>query len=177
MTSHGSSHNGHNGGDYEREDFGPRAIFTFLIALGVFGIVVVFIVLGAFQALDNYTIAHMKPASPLLDAKMKAETYTRKMQEKDIMQFPAPRLDGGEKPADLNNQHLKENSTLHIAQPEWSNQSAGEVRIPIERAMELIATRGLPSRAAGSAAMPAAPKAVKTPAAAKAKAPAVGVMQ
>ncbi len=177
MTDHShDSHHSHGGGDYEREDFGPKSIFSFLIALAIFGLVVIFIVLGAFQAIDQYTIAHMKPASPLLEGKM--ETYTRRMQEKDIMNFPTPRLDGGEKPGDINNLHLKENSVLHIAQPEWANASAGEVRIPIDQAMALIAARGLPARVEGSSALPPAPKAaVKSAPVAKAKTPVVGVMQ
>jgi hypothetical protein len=172
MTDH--AHHGHGGGDYEREDFGPRTIFTFLIALGIFGFVVVFIVLGAFQALDQYTIAHMKPSSPLLEGKMDA--YTRKMVEKDIMQFPAPRLDGGEKPFDYQAQRRKEDSILLAEHPAW-NGATGDIQIPIDRAMALLATRGLPARAAGTTAAPAAPKPVKASPAAKAKGPVVGVMQ
>jgi len=173
MTDHNHAQHGH--GDYEREDFGPRSIFTFLAALGVFGLVVIFIIMGVFRGLDQYMVSHMKPASPLLESKM--ETYTRRMQEKDIMNFPAPRLDGGEKPTDVNNLHLHENSVLHIAQPEWSNPSAGEVRIPIDRAMDLIATRGLPARTPGAAPTGAPPKAAAPAAVKLPKAPAVGVMQ
>ncbi|HUB30705.1 MAG TPA: hypothetical protein VL967_13455 [Terracidiphilus sp.] len=57
-------------------------------------------------------------------------------------QFPTPRLqtdDGNQDVADL---HQREDLLLdHYS---WIDQSQGKVRIPIERAMELIAERGLP---------------------------------
>jgi hypothetical protein len=57
-------------------------------------------------------------------------------------QFPTPRLqtdDGNQDIADL---HLRED--LLLDNYSWVDQSQGRVRIPIERAMELIAERGLP---------------------------------
>ena len=56
--------------------------------------------------------------------------------------FPTPRLqtdDGNQDVADL---HQRED--LLLEHYSWANQSQGKVRIPIERAMELIAQRGLP---------------------------------
>jgi hypothetical protein len=56
--------------------------------------------------------------------------------------FPTPRLqtdDGNQEIADL---HAKED--LLLEHYSWANQSQGKVRIPIERAMELIAQSGLP---------------------------------
>jgi len=57
-------------------------------------------------------------------------------------QFPTPRLqtdDGNQEIADL---HAKEDLLLNNYS--WANQSQGKIRIPIERAMELIAQSGLP---------------------------------
>jgi hypothetical protein len=57
-------------------------------------------------------------------------------------QFPTPRLqtdDGNQDVADL---HQREG--LLLDNYSWIDQSQGKVRIPIERAMELIAERGLP---------------------------------
>jgi hypothetical protein len=57
-------------------------------------------------------------------------------------QFPTPRVqtdDGNQDVADL---HLRED--LLLDNYSWADQSQGKVRIPIERAMELIAQRGLP---------------------------------
>jgi hypothetical protein len=67
------------------------------------------------------------------------------MQDKvaELMQkFPAPRLavdNGNEDVADL---HAREDILLDNYT--WIDQSKGTVRIPIDRAMELIAQQGLP---------------------------------
>ena len=56
--------------------------------------------------------------------------------------FPTPRVqtdDGNQDVADL---HARED--LLLDNYSWVDQSQGKVRIPIERAMELIAQRGLP---------------------------------
>jgi len=56
--------------------------------------------------------------------------------------YPAPRVqtdDGNQDVADL---HLREDLLLNNYS--WADQSQGKVRIPIERAMELLAARGLP---------------------------------
>jgi hypothetical protein len=56
--------------------------------------------------------------------------------------FPAPRLqtdDGSQDVADL---HAREDMLLEDYS--WVDPSQGKVRIPIERAMELVAQRGLP---------------------------------
>ena len=56
--------------------------------------------------------------------------------------FPTPRLqtdDGNQDVADLH-----EREDLLLDNYSWADQSKGKVRIPIERAMELIAQRGLP---------------------------------
>lgn len=57
-------------------------------------------------------------------------------------QFPTPRVqtdDGNQDVADL---HQRED--LLLDNYSWIDQSQGQVRIPIERAMELVAQRGLP---------------------------------
>ncbi|MGA7108016.1 MAG: hypothetical protein WBV28_22555 [Terracidiphilus sp.] len=56
--------------------------------------------------------------------------------------FPTPRLqtdDGNQDVADLH-----EREDLLLENYSWADQAQGKVRIPIERAMELIAQRGLP---------------------------------
>ena len=61
-------------------------------------------------------------------------------------QFPTPRVqtdDGNQDMADL---HARED--LLLEHYSWVDQSQGKVRIPIERAMELLAQRGLPVAAA-----------------------------
>lgn len=56
--------------------------------------------------------------------------------------FPAPRIQGDDGNEDVMELHQREDLLLdHYS---WLDQSQGKVRIPIERAMELIAQRGLP---------------------------------
>ena len=171
MSNHNAhgNHGDHGGGDYEHEDFTPKSIFTFLVALGIFGLVVMFIVFASFRALDQYTISQMKMASPLMKAD--PATYTRKMEEKNILEFPAPRLDGGEKPADVTSRRRYE-ATVQSSYG-WANQDAGEARMPIDAAMAMLAQRGLPARPEGSAGAPVAMKVVPTEKPVKAKALAV----
>ncbi len=72
------------------------------------------------------------PSNPELQNKMAEMTQT----------FPTPRVqtdDGNQDVADL---HARED--LLLDNYSWVDQSKGKVRIPIERAMELIAQRGLP---------------------------------
>jgi hypothetical protein len=72
------------------------------------------------------------PSSPELQNKIAEITQT----------FPTPRVqtdDGNQDVADL---HARED--LLLSNYTWVDESKGTVRIPIERAMELIAQRGLP---------------------------------
>jgi len=72
------------------------------------------------------------PSSPELQNKVSELTQT----------FPTPRLliDDGDQ--DVAQMHAREN--LLLDNYTWIDQSKGTVRIPIERAMKLIAQRGLP---------------------------------
>ncbi len=59
-----------------------------------------------------------------------------------INTFPQPRLERNER-LEINNFRLQEEQTLNSYG--WVDQKAGVVRIPIDRAMQLIAQRGLPT--------------------------------
>jgi hypothetical protein len=72
------------------------------------------------------------PSNPELQNKMAEITQS----------FPTPRVqadDGNQDVADL---HARED--LLLSNYTWVDESKGTVRIPIERAMELVAQRGLP---------------------------------
>ncbi|MGP8269037.1 MAG: hypothetical protein ACLQLH_03135 [Terracidiphilus sp.] len=134
---------------YEKSDVGTRGILVFLTALGIFVVVTavlcygIGIVLNAHmrkedgprnkwaKTVDVTTLGNLA-SSPELQNKMATMTQ----------QFPTPRLqtdDGSQEIADL---HAKED--LLLENYSWVDESQGKVRIPIERAMELIAQRGLP---------------------------------
>lgn len=72
------------------------------------------------------------PSSPELQNKMAEITQS----------FPTPRVQTDDGNEDIANLHAREDLLLdHYT---WVDQSKGQVRIPIDRAMELIAQRGLP---------------------------------
>jgi hypothetical protein len=140
-----------NGG-YERSDIGVAPILYFLLGLAVAGLLAFFLVDGLYHFLDKRSEAEQTAVNPLVT---NAPADTRHIA-KDYPQsaFPNPRLETDER-NQLNGIRLQEEQTL--ATYDWIDKNAGTVRIPIDRAMDLIVQRGLPTRAQGaSTAAPAA---------------------
>src|ERR1019366_247863 len=142
-----------NGG-YECRDIGVALILYFLGGLAVAGILVYFIVMGVYSYLEKRSEAQQAPVSPLVT---NAPTDTRKLSSdyKDYLKqnFPSPQLEIDER-GQLDKIRTDEEQTL--SSYDWVDQKAGTVHIPIERAMDLIAQRGLPVRAQSAAETPAA---------------------
>jgi|SRR5271167_4916625 len=130
-----------NGG-YERRDIGAAGVLYFLLGLAVAGLLVYFIVAGVYSYLNKRSEAEQAPVNPLVT---NAPTNTR-LIPKDYPQtaFPNPRLETDE-PGQLNSIRLQEEEKL--ASYGYIDKNAGTVRIPIDRAMDLIAQRGLAVRA------------------------------
>jgi hypothetical protein len=137
-------------GDYERSDISAAGIVYFLVGLIVFLVISHFIVSGLYDFLEKYSQAHQTPISPLVN---NAPVDTRKLPTdyRDYLKqnFPSPQLETDER-TQLNDVRLREEDTLSTY--DYIDQKAGTVRIPIERAMDLIAQRGLPVRAQGASA-------------------------
>ena len=124
---------------FEREDMGARNVYAFLIALALMGVLVHFVVKGIYGFMDSYEKAHQPPANPLATA-----TETTRAPGKDIPnKFPLPRLEENER-LEIKDFRMQEEQTLNSYG--WVDQQNGVVRIPIERAMQLLAQRGLPTR-------------------------------
>jgi hypothetical protein len=145
-----------NGG-YERSDIGSAGVLYFLLGLFVAGLLIFFLVDGIYSYLDKRSQAEQAPVNPLVT---NAPADTRHIS-KDYPQdtFPNPKLEEDER-GQLNGIRLKEEQTLSTY--DYIDKNAGTVRIPIDRAMDLIAQRGLPVRAqsdgaAASAASKPAP--------------------
>jgi hypothetical protein len=134
---------------YEKTDVRVTGIVVFLTALSIFVAVCGILTYGMGKLInarmnkedgptskwtttvDVRQLGNM-PNNPELQHKMAALTQS----------FPTPRVqtdDGNQDVADL---HVRED--LLLANYSWVDRSQGKVRIPIERAMELIAQRGLP---------------------------------
>lgn len=140
------------GAGFEREDLGAKPIFGFLISLVIVGILIYYLLWGMFHFLDAYNRQHERPVSPMAVA----EEETRTAGREQIQQFPQPRLEEDER-TELNDFRYGEEEQLNSYG--WVDQSAGIVHIPITRAMELIAQRGLPTTPEGGA-QPAPPSPV-----------------
>jgi hypothetical protein len=159
MTNHPNpaKHAGH--GDYERSDIGVSGIIYFLISLAVGCVVAYFVARGLYSVLDKHFEATQPPLSPLVanapaDTRSIPPEYKTDSEGTDYQKyleknFPSPQLETNER-TELNEIRLREENTLSTY--DWIDQKAGTVRIPIDRAMELVAQRGLPVRAQSSTA-------------------------
>lgn len=148
--------NGH--GDYERRDIGVSTVLYFLAALALSGLIVYLVVNVAFHELEKRSRRQQAPVSPLVtnvpvDTRHLPEEYHGNYEEYLKKNFPAPQLETDER-TQLNNIITTQEEELNSYG--YIDQKAGTVRIPIERAMDLIAQRGLPVRAQGASAGSAA---------------------
>jgi len=141
-------------GDYERRDIGVAAVLYFLAGLAIAMLLVYFVANGIFWYLEKRFEAQQKPVSPLVT---NAPSDTRRIPaqfNEDYAQylkqdFPAPQLEINER-TELNDERLREENTLNTY--DYVDKNAGIVRIPIDRAMDLLAEKGLPVRNQSSGA-------------------------
>jgi len=134
---------------YERSDVKISGIIVFLTALTVFVVVTAVLCYGIGKVInanmnkedgpnskwtrtaDVRQLGNL-PSSPELQNKIAALTQ----------QFPTPRLQTDDGNQDITDLHLREDLLLdHYT---WVDRAQGKVRIPVERAMELLARSGLP---------------------------------
>lgn len=131
---------GHNEDpEFEREDLGAKPIIIFLVALIIGCVVVALLLKGMYSYLDTYETRHQPVQSPLVE---QTRTDTRTVEPSDVTKFPQPRLETQET-VEINAFRLKEAQALNSYG--WVDQQAGVARIPIDRAMELVVERGLPT--------------------------------
>ena len=121
---------------FERQDLGSGPIVGFIVSLIVVGVLTYYVLWGMFHFLDAFERKHQRPVSPMVQV----EKDTRLVTPATIQQFPEPRLEDNER-TELNNFRYAEEEKLNSYG--WVDQSAGVVHIPITRAMELVAQRGL----------------------------------
>lgn len=148
MTNEPHSANSTGHGGFEPRDIGAGGVLYFLLGLAVFGLIAHFLMTGLYSYLEKRTEAEQAPVSPLV-MNAPADTRHLSVDYRDYLKqnFPSPRLEIDER-TQLNKIRLNEEETLSTY--DYVDQKAGIVRIPIERAMDLIAERGLPVRSQGS---------------------------
>ena len=163
---------------FEQEDLSSRSALYFLAGLVLVYVVVYLIVFGMYRFLDSYATAHQPPMSPMV----KPEADTRAVTPENAETFPQPRLEENER---TQLRSFIEDQDRTLATYDWLDKDRGTVRIPIDRAMELIEQRGLPVHAEGASSAQnsaakssetrtSAPAKKQTPKAAKTKAAASG---
>ena len=143
MSEELTTHEPKSGAGFERQDLSSHSVFVFLAGLAVMLVLVGFLVAGIYHYLDAQQRAHQPVQNPLLPA---ASADTRslnygKTEEQIKTTFPEPRLESTER-TEINDFRMREELTMNSYG--WVDEKAGTVRIPIERAMQLVAERGLP---------------------------------
>lgn len=134
------NHGENDPGAYEHEDLSPRGVIYFMLGLAVLVVILYLIVFGMYRFLDSYQQAHQPPMSPMVTP----QTDTRTMTPANTQSFPEPRLEENER---TQLRQIIEDQDAKLATYNWVDKEKGIVRIPIDRAMDLLIERGLPVRA------------------------------
>ncbi len=126
---------------YERRDLSPRAILGFLIALAIAGLLMHLALWSMYKYVVGPSNIENGPKNPMVTSNREL----RPMGGDPAVTFPAPRLQPNEV-ADFSKFRGYEEQILNSYG--WVDQSAGVVHIPIDKAMDIIAQTGLPTRPA-----------------------------
>lgn len=155
-------------GDYEHRDIGSATILYFLLGLAASIVVAYFVVDGVYHYLDRRAASHQAPLSPLvtnaptdtrhLPPAYKSDSESTNYEKYLRKNFPEPQLETNER-TELDKIRLGEEETL--SSYDYVDKNAGVIRIPIERAMDLLVQRGLPVRQQSATAAPTESKGKK----------------
>jgi hypothetical protein len=142
------AHGDHGHGDYEREDFSTATVVGSLIGLIVMCVVSFVIVVGMYRYLEKTQMEHVA-ANPMVPMKADTRHMTPGKNPGDepmeVQAFPKPRLQSDDVQEMREQLHGEEGRLQSYG---WVDQDSGQARIPVSRAMELLAQRGLPVRSA-----------------------------
>ena len=142
--AHSVKSNGH--ADFERKDISVNGVMVFLVGLAALVVISYFVVDVFYGVLEKHFEAEQAPISPLVTNAQKdtrrippqyGQDYAKYLKES----FPAPQLETDER-TQLNEVLLREEDILSTY--DYIDKNAGTVRIPIDRAMDLLAKKGLP---------------------------------
>ena len=156
-NEHDHSHGAHGNGEidasqgYEQTDIGVKGIVVFLFGLAFLVVVTAGLCYFIGAAINSHLDTEYGPdtkwsASTDKSVRQLGNLPTNPALQQKVAEltntFPTPRVqldDGNEDTAELH-----EREDLLLNNYSWADRSKGKVRIPIDRAMELIAQRGLP---------------------------------
>lgn len=139
---------------FEHKDISVAAVLYFIIGLAIALFASYFVVWGVYSYLTHRSDAQQPAVSPLVanvpsDTRKLPEEYKTDSKSADYEKylqknFPQPQLETNER-TELNDARLREEDILSTY--DYVDKNAGTVRIPIDRAMDLLVQRGLPVRA------------------------------
>jgi hypothetical protein len=134
---------------YEGTDVKVSGILVFLTALGIFVVVTAVLCVGIGKVINSQLAKADGPTTKWnhpVDVRGLGNLATNPELQSKFAQlankFPTPRLQTDDGYDEIYVMHQKED--LLLENYTWVDEKQGTVRIPIERAMELIAQRGLP---------------------------------
>jgi len=132
-----------SGAAFEHQDLSPKNVYAFLGGLGLACVLVALFLWGFYAFLDAKQKAYHSAQSPLVPAEASTREVNPAVTRTEIVaRFPQPRLESNER-VEINDFLLQQDQTLHSYG--WVDEKSGVVRIPIDRAMQLLAQRGLPT--------------------------------
>ena len=141
---------------FEQQDLGVVGVVYFMVGLAIVIALVYGIVAGLYHVLEASDQKRQTPVNPMA---IKTGVDPRSMTFPDVQKkveatFPQPVLERSEQIqlSDYGKQ-LKEQDRI-LASYDWVDQKNGVVRIPIDKAMDLLAQRGLPVRPEVGTAQP-----------------------
>jgi hypothetical protein len=141
---------------YERRTFNVRLVLLTMAAMAVAGVLVHFFVAGMWTLLDKEARAKDQEHKPMLSSTPGPNVPPRLPPEPRLQPDPV---------SDLHRMREAEDNVLQTYG--WVDKNAGVVRIPVARALDLLAQRGLPNwgnAAPGTQAAGATPAAKPKPA-------------
>jgi hypothetical protein len=134
---------------YEGTDVKVTGIVVFLTSLGIFVVVTALLCIMIGKGINYFLAKHDGPTTKWnhpVDVRQLGNLASNPAIQQQFSQlaqrFPTPRLQTDDGYQEITDMHAKED--LLLDNYSYVDQGKGTVRIPIERAMELIAERGLP---------------------------------
>jgi hypothetical protein len=143
------ANNPYGHGGFEHEDLSASGVLYFIAGVAALCIVALLMIVGFYKVLNERARKEQPAVSPLAtnvpkDTRDLPEGYKAYLKDN----FPAPRLEIDER-TELNDDRIAEEEKLNSYG--YVDDNHVTVRIPIERAMDLIAQRGLPVRSQAAA--------------------------
>ena len=136
---------------YEQSDVKVTGIIVFLTSLAIFVAVCGVVTYGLGKLINAHMNKEDGPTSKwTTDADAKIRTLGNLPTNPDLQnkiaemtqRFPTPRVQTDDGNVDVADLHARED--LLLDNYSWVDRSQGKVRIPIERAMQIVAQKGLP---------------------------------